>query len=136
MSAGAITIARRYGIGWLQQLLGEILGIGGQQHADESHDIELTRSETDDNNGAPPRESPTTEREGTDETGNSGPPQDQSLATEREGEPSPTPTDPVATERDDAPLPSSSSSTTEPLHTSEPHSPVLASQSDDEIVEV
>jgi len=32
LHAVAIIIARRYGIGWLPQLLRKIFGIGGQQH--------------------------------------------------------------------------------------------------------
>lgn len=131
VSAGAIIIARRYEVGWLQQLLGEIFGIGGQQHANESRATDLETFGT--NNDGPPRESLTIEREET-ETDNNEPSQ-ESPTTEREGTEmdnnrpaqEPSPTELVATERDNA-QPSSSSSTTGPLSTSEPQAPVLRRQ--------
>lgn len=110
--AVAVVLARYFGIGWLEQLLGKMFGIGGQQHADG------TQPGTD-NNGPPPQESPTREHEGT-EMGNNGPPQ------------VPHPTEPVGTQRDNAQPSSSSSMTTGPLHIiSEPQTPaVLGTQSE------
>jgi len=105
--AVVVILARFYGIGRLQQLLGN--GPVGRQLVDGSfHAIELARCSSD-NNG-PPRESP--EREDDDESPRA-----------------PRTTEPVETERDNAQPLSSSSTTTGPLRSSEPQAPdVLGSQ--------
>ena len=80
--AVVVVLARFYGIGWLQQLLGKIFGTGGQQLDDESHATAPASSRTDSNglpqeshapehegiemgNFEPSQEFPTTEHEGT-----------------------------------------------------------------------
>jgi hypothetical protein len=128
--AVVVVLARFYGIGWLQQLLGKVFGTGGQQLADESLATAPARSGTD-NNG-PPQESRVPEHEGI-EMGNIGPSQEsgttrrEETATDNEPPQGPLATEPVGTERDNA-QPSSSSSTTGPLRTSEPQAPVLGRQ--------
>ena len=110
--AVVVVLARSYGIGWLQQLLRKIFGIGGQQLAQESRVPECEGIEM--GNIGPSQESRSTRREEI-ETDNNEPPQ------------GPHATEPVGTERDNA-QPSSSSSTTRPLRTSEPQEPVLGMQ--------
>ena len=40
VSAVAIVLSRIFGTGWLRQFLGQMFGIGSQQHGDQSHATE------------------------------------------------------------------------------------------------
>jgi hypothetical protein len=72
--AVAVVIARRYGIGWLQQLLGKIFGIGGEQQ-ESNNDAHHTEPEGSAADNVPPQGSRATDPEGSSETDN-GPPQE------------------------------------------------------------
>jgi len=126
VSAVAVVIARGYGIGWLQQLLGKIFGIGGEQQAENNNDAHYIEPEGSaaDNNNVPPQESHATDPEGSEM--DNGPPQEShGLDLER-------------SEMDDnGPPPSLSSMLAELLRIPMSPSSVVESDSDsDGIVEV
>lgn len=82
MSAVAVFIARRYEIGWLQQLVWTIFGIGGQQQA-ENNTAGAGAHETEPEGAAadivvPPEGSRAIDIEGSSVTDNGPPPSSSS----------------------------------------------------------
>ncbi|XP_066340815.1 uncharacterized protein [Miscanthus floridulus] len=113
----AVVIARIYGIGWLQQLLGKIFGIGGEQQ-ENNNDAHHTEPEGYAVDNVPPQGSRATDPEGS-ATDNRPPQESHGTDLER-------------SEMDDnGPPPSSSLMLAELLHT-----PLSPWSDSDEIVEV